>query len=236
MKPFLFLRMQSKKLIIAVDGYSSCGKSTVAKQIAEYYDIIYVDSGAMYRAVALYFLRNNVDMADEVHLHSALDNISINFEFIDKAQVIHLNGEAVEAYIREPEINAIVSEVARISAVRSKLVALQREIAEGKSLVMDGRDIGTVVFPKAGIKFFLTADIQIRTERRFEENKEKGIAADYDAIQENLQKRDLIDSTRKDSPLKQADDAILINNSYLSKEEQLEQLKTVIDRHLAVHN
>lgn len=221
-------------MIIAVDGYSACGKSTVAKQIAEHYNIIYVDSGAMYRAVALYFLRNGLDMSDPVQLQSALDNISINFEKIDTEQIIHLNGEAVESSIRGTDVNAIVSEVARISAVRTKLVSLQRSIAEGKSIVMDGRDIGTVVFPEADIKFFLTADIEIRTKRRFIENKEKGISSDMKAISDNLQKRDLIDSTREDSPLRQADDAILINNSYLTREEQLDQLKAVIDRFLLV--
>ncbi len=226
--------MNSKKLVIAVDGYSACGKSTVAKQIAASYNIIYVDSGAMYRAVALYFIRNQVDMNDAVQLQSALDNISINFEMVEGEQLIHLNGESVESQIRSVEVNAIVSEVARISSVRTKLVTLQRSIAEGKSIVMDGRDIGTVVFPEADIKFFLTADIEIRTQRRYEENKEKGILSDLPSIRENLQKRDLIDSTRKDSPLRQADDAILINNSHLTKEEQFEHLKSVIDQYLMV--
>ena len=224
--------MENNSVIIAVDGFSSCGKSTVAKQLASAYHFIYVDTGAMYRSVALYILRNDIDMDDPMQLAAALDNISIEFNRDGVDQIVHLNGEPVEHLIRTAEINNIVSDVARISSIRKKLVAMQRDIASGKSVVMDGRDIGTVVFPDADLKFFLTADIEIRTKRRYDEMLENGFKPTMEEISENLKKRDLIDSTRDDSPLKQAEDAILINNSYLSREDQLIKLKEIVDNYL----
>lgn len=213
-----------KIITIAIDGYSSTGKSTIAKALAEYFDYIYVDTGAMYRAVSLYFLRNNIDIHSVNNVNQALDEIHLDFKFIDGLQTIHLNQEAVEKHIRSHRINNIVSPVAKISAVRRKMVALQREMASGKSVVMDGRDIGTVVFPNADLKFFMTSALETRVKRRFEELESKGIETTLREVEKNLSERDHIDSNREDSPLKQATDAILIDNTNLSKEEQLDIL------------
>lgn len=211
-------------ITIAIDGYSSTGKSTIAKALAEYFDFIYIDTGAMYRAVSLYFLRNNIDMHSQEAVSNALDEIKLDFKFIDGIQVIHLNGEAVEKHIRKKRINNIVSPVAKISLVRRKMVALQRQMSEGKSVVMDGRDIGTVVFPHADLKFFMTSDIEIRVKRRFDELEAKGIETTLREVEKNLLERDHIDSNREDSPLRQAENAILIDNTNLSREDQLQML------------
>lgn len=218
--------------IIAIDGYSACGKSTIAKQLADHYNIIYVDTGAMYRAVTLYFLRNKVNYDDSLAVENALDNIQLEFKLIDKKQHIILNGEDVSELLRSREINKNVSPVAKITEVRKKLVAYQRTLGEGTSLVMDGRDIGTVVFPDAQIKLFITSDIKIRTDRRFSEAQAKGLDITKEEVEENLLKRDFIDSSREDSPLKQAEDAILIDNSYLSREEQLSMIIDIIDKRI----
>lgn len=216
--------------IIAIDGYSACGKSTIAKDLAHHYNIIYVDTGAMYRAVTLYFLRNNIDIDDEITVKAALDNISLEFKIIENKQHMILNGEDVTSQLRSMEINKKVSPVAKISIVRKKLVAYQRTLAQGNSLIMDGRDIGTVVFPEADVKLFITSDIEIRTNRRFAEANQKGLKMTKEEVKANLEKRDFIDSSREDSPLKQADNAILIDNSYLSREEQLEMIIDIIDK------
>lgn len=219
---------QQPNITIAVDGYSSCGKSTVAKQLALYFKYIYVDTGAMYRSVSLYFLRNNIDINYAEEIAEALEQINIDFRFVNDQQIVHLNGEPVEKYIRKADINAIVSDVAKISAVRKKLVKLQRTMGKGESIVMDGRDIGTVVFPNANLKFFITSDIDVRVQRRFDELQSKNIDSTKSEIKENLQMRDFIDSTREDSPLRKADDAILIDNTNLTKDEQLNKLINIV--------
>ena len=216
---------------IAIDGYSSTGKSTIAKALAEHFDFIYIDTGAMYRAVSLYFLRNNIDMHSHEAISSALEEINLDFKYIDGIQVIHLNNEAIEKHIRTNRINNIVSPVAKISLVRRKMVALQRQMSEGKSVVMDGRDIGTVIFPNADLKFFMTSDLDIRVMRRFNELEAKGIETTLREVEKNLLERDHIDSSREDSPLRKAENAKLIDNTYLSRDEQLEILINYVEEY-----
>jgi cytidylate kinase len=211
------------KIIIAVDGYAACGKSTLAKALAKKLGYIYIDSGAMYRAVTLYFLKNNIGLDDKTAIAEALKQIHIDFKNIKGQNHTFLNGKDVETEIREMFVSNFVSPVSTISAVRRFLVARQKEMGNQKGIVMDGRDIGTVVFPDAELKLFMTASIQIRTERRLAELKSKGIIEfEFEDVQKNLLERDRIDSTREDSPLKQAEDAIIIDNSNLNTEEQLE--------------
>ena len=214
-----------KKIIIAIDGHSSCGKSTLAKSLAKELDYIYVDTGAMYRAVTLYFIQNKIDLNNLSHVEKSL--LDINIRFLKSGEITHtfLNDKDVEFEIREMSVSNKVSEVAEISAVRKVLVREQQEMGIDKGLVMDGRDIGTVVFPDAELKIFLTASIGVRTQRRFDELNQKGMEVNYESIEKNLNHRDHIDSTRLDSPLKQAEDAILIDNSDLDKEKQLDMVK-----------
>jgi len=216
------------KIVIAIDGLSACGKSTLAKDIARKLDYLYIDSGAMYRAVTLYAVENTIALDK---LPEKLDEIKITFDVKDDKQVVLLNGKDVTLAIRSRAVNELVSPVAAISSVRSFLVAQQQAYGEQKAIVMDGRDIGTVVFPDAEMKFFISADLDIRTDRRTSELAEIGKKLSREEIQENLKLRDHIDSTRDDSPLKKAEDAIEINNSELSKTEQLELcLKYVSNR------
>lgn len=214
------------KIIIAIDGHSSCGKSTLAKQMAQKLEYVYVDSGAMYRAVTLYAIQNNYiknGAPDTEALIAALPLINLSFELnADKLPEILLNGVNVEKEIRSMEVSGMVSPVSTISAVRRFLVIQQRAIATQKGVVMDGRDIGTVVFPNAELKIFLTASAEVRAQRRFDELIEKGTPASYADVLANLQERDFIDSNRDDSPLKQADDAILLDNSNLTRQEQFD--------------
>ena len=210
-----------KKIIIAIDGHSSCGKSTLAKSLAKELDYIYVDTGAMYRAVTLYFIQNNIDLNDSRQVEKSLLDINIRFQKSGDITHTFLNDKDVEFDIREMRVSNKVSEVAEISKVRKVLVREQQQMGIDKGLVMDGRDIGTVVFPDAELKIFLTASIDVRTQRRFDELNQKGMEVDYKTVEKNLNHRDHIDSTRQDSPLKQAVDAILIDNSELDKEKQL---------------
>jgi len=222
-----------KKLIIAIDGYSSCGKSTFAKHIAARYHYLYIDSGAMYRTVTLYALQQGIiteQGIDEEKLKSSLEYIDISFTF-DPAtlQSIHfLNGENVEEKIRSIEVSQHVSPVSKLKFVREKMVALQREAGKEGGIVMDGRDIGTVVFPEADLKIFMTASPEIRARRRYLELKEKGIEASLEEIKKNLMERDLIDSTREESPLRQASDAIVLDNSHMTLEQQMEWIDPLI--------
>lgn len=215
-----------KKIIIAIDGHSSCGKSTMAKQLAKRIGYIYVDTGAMYRCATLYALRNGLfDEADKVReaaLIEALPKIHISFQLnpADGHADAYLNGENVEREIRQMEVSSHVSPVAAIGAVREKLVALQREMGEEKGIVMDGRDIGTVVFPQAELKIFVTASAEIRAQRRYDELKAKGTEARYEDVLKNVEERDYIDSHRAVSPLRQADDAIVLDNSHMTIAEQ----------------
>lgn len=211
------------KITIAIDGYAACGKSTLAKVLAHKLGYIYVDSGAMYRAVTLYFLENGVDYADEASVKDALTHINISFKVEDGKNQTYLNGENVEAKIRDMRVSNQVSYVSAISAVRRAMVARQQEFGLLGGLAMDGRDIGTVVFPDAELKLFMTASIEVRTQRRMEELARNGVTdLSFEDVQSNLLQRDHIDSTRQDSPLAKADDAIVIDNSTLTPEEQSE--------------
>jgi CMP/dCMP kinase len=217
------LDLKSKEpLIIAIDGYSSCGKSTLAKQIAKELHYVFVDSGAMYRAVTLYFLENSIDIEDEKAILVALDHVNVTFRNMDGTNTTFLNGRNVETEIRSLKVSHLVSEVAAISAVRKKMVALQRQMSGSQGLVMDGRDIGTVVFPHAHIKFFITADPIVRAQRRFNELLAKNKKSDLHEVISNLEHRDKIDTEREDSPLKMAEDAILLDNTHFNIEQQYE--------------
>jgi CMP/dCMP kinase len=222
-----------RKIIIAIDGYSSCGKSTLAKALAKELHYAYVDTGAMYRAVTLYFLDNDLDINDKDDVIKALENIDIHFEHTPQGNHVFLNGKDVENDIRTMRVSEMVSPVATISVVRRAMVAQQQKMGHRKGVVLDGRDIGTVVFPHAELKIFLTAETDIRAKRRYDEMKSKGQETDIDAIRHNLLERDLIDSNRADSPLRQAEDAILIDNSQLTPDEQL---RKVLDLVMAVKN
>jgi cytidylate kinase len=217
--------MPQKNIKIAVDGYSSCGKSTLAKQLAGVLGYIYVDSGAMYRAVALFAIENKIIGKDYFYkekLVQNLDKINVHFETGEGSESItFLNGVNVEAEIRKIEVSSFVSQVSVIAEIRKQMVILQRKLSENHGVVMDGRDIGTVVFPKAELKLFVTADVEVRTQRRFDELKMKDTEIDFETVKQNLVYRDSLDKSRKESPLKQAPDAILIDNSYLTREEQL---------------
>jgi cytidylate kinase len=214
--------MEKSKITIAVDGYAACGKSTLAKALAKRLGYVYVDSGAMYRAVTLYFLNHDISIEDHEAIDVALQNIHIHFENIDGKNNTFLNDENVEEEVRSMRISNFVSPVATVSAVREKLVEMQHRMGAQGGIAMDGRDIGTVVFKDAELKIFLTASIQERTRRRLMEWEAKGITdITAEEVKQNLLKRDHIDSTRKISPLCQAEDAIEIDNTSLTPDEQL---------------
>jgi cytidylate kinase len=217
-----------KKIIITIDGWSSCGKSTLARRLAKELGYIYVDSGAMYRAITLYFLRNNVDLAEKNEVKEALKNISLEFTYNTQTgkSEIFLNGENVEYLIRDLIIAEKVSDVAAIKEVREFAVAQQQKMGEKKGIVMDGRDIGTVVFPKAELKIFLTADNAVRVERRFKEMFEKNPNVTVEEVKNNLEMRDYIDSHREVSPLKQAKDALVLDNTDLTEKQTFEKAMT----------
>lgn len=221
--PFLFLFSVAKKIIITIDGWSSCGKSTLAKQLAKELGYVYVDSGAMYRAITLYFLRNNVDLGEKKEVKQALKSINLELVHNPKSNnsEIYLNEENVEYLIRDLVIAEKVSDVAAIKEVREFAVAQQQKMGEKKGIVMDGRDIGTVVFPKAELKIFMTADNAIRVERRFKELYEKNPNITIEEVKNNLEMRDYIDSHREVSPLRQAKDALVLDNSNITPHQQL---------------
>lgn len=212
----------NKNIVIAIDGYSSCGKSTLAKALAKKLNFIYIDSGAMYRAVTLYFLRNDIDLQDADLVKEALNNIHLDFHTLNNQTSIMLNGEDVSKEIRQMHVAEKVSTVSAIKEVRIEMVKQQQRMGKSGSIVMDGRDIGTVVFPDADLKLFMTADPQIRAERRYSELISKGEEVKIEEIFENLAKRDYQDTTRKESPLLQAQDAVVLDNSTISEAEQLE--------------
>ena len=211
------------KIIITIDGWSSCGKSTLAKQMAKILGYVYIDSGAMYRAITLYFLRNHIDWTYESDVRKALENIKLHFEYNEKSQQseMFLNDENVEYVIRDMVIAEKVSDIAAIPSVRKFAVAQQQLMGKKKGIVMDGRDIGTTVFPDAALKIFMTADISVRVERRFKEMFEKNPNVTIEEVKSNLEMRDYIDSNRKVSPLRKAADAVVIDNTNISMEEQL---------------
>lgn len=213
-----------KKIIVAIDGYSSCGKSTIAKALAKKLNYVYVNTGAMYRAVTLYLLDNQIDYTDVEAVKNALPNIKIHFEFdAEKGNCTFLNGVNVESELRNLRVANAVSPVSTVSAVRREMVRQQQEMGKRKGMVLEGRDIGTVVFPNAELKIFMTSDVDIRTQRRYDELISKGQSVTFEAVKTNLLERDNIDSNREDSPLKQADDAVVLDNSYMTHEEQLTQ-------------
>jgi cytidylate kinase len=212
-----------RKIIITVDGYSSCGKSTLAKQLAKELNYVFVDSGAMYRAITLYFLRNHIDWNITEEVVAALQNITLDFAYndVDGTSDMIMNDENVEVLIREMLVSENVSEVAAVKEVRDFAVAQQQQLGLKKGIVMDGRDIGTTVFPNAELKIFVTADPAIRVERRYKELFLKNPHITIEEISHNLEMRDYIDSNREVSPLRKADDAIVLDNSNLTREEQL---------------
>jgi CMP/dCMP kinase len=219
-----------QKIVIALDGYSSCGKSTTAKKVATQLGYSFIDTGAMYRAVSLYFHQNHISLTNPKEIEKALNQIHITFEFNEKTgkSDVFLNGLNVESEIRKMYISHMVSEVSAITRVRKAMVSQQQRMGKKRGLVMDGRDIGTKVFPDAEIKIFMTADPLIRAQRRQVELIEKDEIVDLDEILANIKKRDIIDSTRQEGPLRQAEDAIVLDTSYMTIDEQVD---FVIDLH-----
>lgn len=221
-----FAIMGAQKIIVAIDGFSSCGKSTTARQLAAILGYNFIDSGAMYRAITLYFLRNGINIADTAQVTAALKDIHLSFQFNEKRQQsdIHLNEENVEPHIRDLIVAEKVSPVAAIKEVRTFAVAQQQKMGKKKGIVMDGRDIGTVVFPQAELKIFMTAAPHVRVKRRFQELYPTNPNITIDEVKHNLELRDYIDTTREEGPLRQAEDAILLDNSNMTREEQLEKV------------
>jgi cytidylate kinase len=225
--------MSAHKIIIAIDGFSSCGKSTLAKELAARLGYNYIDSGAMYRAITLYFLRNGIDLTSQSQVIEAIASISLSFVFNEDTETsdIYLNDEDATPYLRDMLISEKVSQVAAIREVRAFAVAQQKRMGRKKGIVMDGRDIGTAVFPDAELKIFMTAEPEVRVMRRFKEMYAVNQHITIDEVRHNLELRDYIDSTREESPLRRADDAMVLDNSSLSREEQLETvLEWVKDR------
>mgnify|MGYP003439679093 FL=1 len=224
----------TKKITIAIDGFSSTGKSTLAKQLANHLGYIYVDTGAMYRAVAFFAMQNNLissDSFNKVELVNQLKDIMLEFKFntdLGFAEM-YLNGDNVEKDIRTIEASGFVSKVAEVSEVRAKLVEQQQEMGKNKAIVMDGRDIGTVVFPDAELKVFMTASASTRAQRRYDELLQKGDVVTYEEVLKNVEERDYIDTHREDSPLVMASDAVEIDNSYLNREEQFEAVLDLVN-------
>ena len=216
---------------VAIDGPASSGKSTISKFIAKETGFLYLDTGAMYRATTLAFLRNNISVDDASAIDELLENLVISFKNTDDGQLVFLNGEDVTREIRDLEVTRNVSEVSGIKAVRIKLVKMQQEIAENHSIIMDGRDIGTVVLPKAELKIFLVASVDERAERRYKENLSKGIETDLETLKEEIAARDYKDSHRETSPLKQAEDAIYLDTTGLSILEVVEKIKSEAVKH-----
>lgn len=229
--------MSNKKIIIAIDGFSSTGKSTIAKQLAKELNYIYVDTGAMYRAVTLYAMQNKIiakNTFDQQNLIDALPNIQLQFKFNPELGFaeMYLNGTNVEKEIRTIEVSKLVSKVSEVSKVRKKLVQEQQAMGQEKGIVMDGRDIGTVVFPDAELKLFMTASADKRATRRYKELLDRGDNVNYEEILHNVQERDHIDSTRKDSPLVKANDAIEFDNSDMGLKEQFERIMSLVNDRL----
>ena len=209
---------------VAIDGPAGAGKSTIAKAVAAKKGYVYVDTGAMYRAMALYFLRENISKDDEAKISASVDNIKVSIKYEDGAQHVILNDEDVTGLIRTEEVGNMASATSVYSAVRTKLVALQQELAKTTDVIMDGRDIGTVVLPNADVKIFLTASVECRAKRRFDELVAKGMEADFDKIAKDIEERDYRDSHREISPLKQAEDAVLIDSSDMTIAEVVDKI------------
>jgi cytidylate kinase len=230
--------MMGHKITIAIDGYSSCGKSTLARELAKHLHYVFIDSGAMYRGVTLHALRSGCIENREINrgmLIQSLSEIDLKFQLNPetKSPELILNGENVEHQIRTPEVSSFVSPVAAIKEVREVLVAQQQAMGLSGGIVMDGRDIGSVVFPEAELKLFVTAEMSVRVERRFQELKFRGLISTREEVQNNLTKRDHIDSTRKESPLHQTDDAVVIDNTDFTRDEQLEVARELVEKALS---
>lgn len=209
---------------IAIDGPAGAGKSTIAKIVAKTLNIVYVDTGAMYRSMGLYILRQGMDGSDEAEVTKALEGVDVRLAYVDGEQQVLLNGENVSGLIRTPEVSEMASKVSAYMEVRTKLVDIQKAMAETTDLVMDGRDIGTCVLPSATLKIYLTASSRVRGERRYLELKEKGMECDLEEIIKDIEDRDMRDMTREISPLKQADDAVLIDSSYMTIQEVSDEI------------
>jgi cytidylate kinase len=220
--------MKGYKIIVAIDGYSSCGKSTIAKALAKYAGYTYVDTGAMYRAIGLYTLRKG--LTEPADIIAALPKIEVGFVQVDGAQHVTLNGEDVESQIRTLEAGNRASQISQIKEVRAFLVAQQQKMGEAKGIVMDGRDIGTVVFPKAELKLFLTATPEVRAQRRYDELVSKGEKPDFAEVLADVNDRDYRDTHRAESPLRQAEDAIVVDNSNMTREEQMQVIYGLFDK------
>jgi len=228
-----------KKLIIAVDGYSSCGKSTLACDVAHRLGFSYVDSGAMYRAAAFFFLKNKMEAAafqslPEAEQEKILAGMQIEFKNVNSERQIFLNGEDVEKEIRGKNVSDAVSVVSAIPSLRKRMVAKQRRFAEEKNIVMDGRDIGTTVFPNADLKIFMTASLQVRAQRRYDELLSRGIKMTMEEVKDNIKTRDFIDTTRKISPLKKADDAVELDNTNLTRVQQLDFVLEIVSERFGI--
>jgi cytidylate kinase len=225
--------MTTKKLTIAIDGFSACGKSTLAKDLAKKLDYIFIDSGAMYRGVSLYCLENNLFADGEPLVDKIIENLNhINLEFktIDQQSLLFLNDRNVSTEIRENAVANVVSKIATIKEVRQKLVAEQQKMGEKGGIIMDGRDIASVVFPNAELKLFVTADTKIRTQRRLDELKSKGIESSFEEVAKNLEERDYLDTHRAESPLIQVEDAIVLDNSNFNREEQVQWVLKLLEK------
>ena len=221
------------KIIIAIDGYSACGKSTTARAVAAKLAYTYVDSGAMYRAVTYYLMQNNISLTDAGEISEALAKVEVSFKLDDdRNPITYLNGHRVEEQIRKMEVSENVSVVAANSEVRRAMVRIQHRLGENKGIVMDGRDIGTVVFPEAELKIFMTAELDIRAERRLKEWLVNGIEASLDEVRANVAERDHKDTTRQDSPLKKADDAIVVDNSFMTFDEQVDEIIALAEKRI----
>lgn len=210
-----------KKIIIAIDGHSSCGKSTLAKALGKALGYTYISTGDMYRAVTLYLVDNQINIEDLKAVETALTSIQLHFETVDNHNHIFLNNKDVSEEIRKMHVATRVSEVAAIPAVRREMVRQQQEMGLGRGIVMDGRDIGTVVFPQAELKIFLTADVEERARRRYEELRARNLPVSFDEIRKNIEDRDFLDSNRADSPLRKAPDAVVLDNTHLDEADQL---------------
>ncbi|MBQ7636076.1 MAG: (d)CMP kinase [Lachnospiraceae bacterium] len=214
---------------IAIDGPAGAGKSTIAKKIAKQKGFIYVDTGAMYRAMGLYYMNKGVSPEDTEKIEGLINDIDVSISYENGEQVVSLNGENVNSKIRTPEVGSMASEVSTNGAVRKKMVSLQQQLAKTRSVVMDGRDIGTVVLPDAMVKIFLTASVDIRTKRRFDELKEKGIECDFEKLKKEIEDRDYRDIHRDNSPLKKADDAVEVDTSELNVDEVVKKILDIAE-------
>jgi len=233
-----FKQIVLKKIIITIDGYSSCGKSTLAKQLAKKLNYTYIDSGAMYRAITLYFIQNRIDWTSHQAVATALEDVHLDFvpNSLTGISEMYLNNENVEHLIREMIVAEKVSEVAAVKEVRDLAVAQQKKMGARKGIVMDGRDIGTVVFPHAELKIFMTADIAIRVQRRFKELYEKNKNITLEEVKQNLELRDYIDANREISPLRKAEDAIILDNSHLNLDDQLQLVMQWVEDAIMAHS